>query len=187
VTDIIKKYERYIQKLAYSYAYACGQDIFDDLCQEARVKIWMAEQTYDPAKSQDGKSYYTTIIKYAMKDYLTNYLRTIRLPNWVVNNEDETTNPSTISINTQIGEDSKMTIEDILATPIDQNEEEDQERLQSVLMKLKLLKIPQYKKDMFLDHYLNEKTMLQIGEERGMTKQGIHHHIKQVLDKLKGT
>ena len=182
--EIIKEYNQYIRTVANNFK----QPLYtQDLEQVGRLAAINAYQHLQEGK--DPKSYITTCIKGAMKNYLTQNARTIRIPAHQVFKMDSI---SVDSLNVPINDSGEE-----LSNNIPQEVSEVQNENKALKNALNALK-PNRRKviEMYFD--LNDtskpKTFREIGEELGITKQAVQQvfakamkEIEQIMKKEKGS
>ena len=118
-----------------------------------------------------------------MNEYLTKNARTISLPaNKVYDSLTGDSVTSTISLSTPVDEDGSI-LEHLIPSP-EEDEPEDTSGLRTAIMKLKPIH------QLVLTKYYGlgdteSKTLQEIGDEIGVSKEAIRQHIKNAESKLK--
>lgn len=182
---LLKEYTRYIEKIANSWSNR-DSDVSKDLEQEGRLALWSAIKTYNPAKGKE-KTYITTMIKMAMRKWLTANLRTIRIPSHVQFGPDreDIELQTTISLDTVINEDGD-TISNLVKVD-EQDTSMDDHQLRIFEIIARLTKDEQY--ILFsCSGYLNDgdkKTLEEMGKEFGITKEGMRLRLEKIKNKIK--
>jgi RNA polymerase sigma factor (sigma-70 family) len=182
--EIIKEYNQYIRTVANNFK----QPLYtQDLEQVGRLAAIKAHQHLKEGKNP--KSYITTCIKGAMKNYLTQNARTIRIPAHQVFKMDSI---PVDSLDVEINESGEHLSNNI---PSEVSEaQNDNKALKNALNQLK----PNRRKviEMYFD--LNDtsqpKTFREIGEELGITGQAVQQvfaramkQLEQIMKKEKGS
>ncbi len=179
--SVIKKYIRYITTISMRM----GQpEYIDDMIQIGRMAAIDAYGRLDPTKIvNDEKSYITTCIKGAIKNFLSENARTIRIPNKRIND----VSISTISLNTPINDDGD-TIEDLIQSDHTDIYPEQNEAIKSLYLALSQLK-PKHQLMIKMYYDLNDDdqpmTLQSIGDELGITKEAVRQQLSKAYEKLK--
>lgn len=182
IEEILKEYERYILVTVNNYT----TDEFEksELIQEANIALWKAYINYDQSKG-DFHSYALVYIKGAMKNWLTNHSRTVKPSAKTVHqiNKSETeTFKKTISMDEQ-NEDGINLDEMIAIEEEDKSLDDQQEAIRRLLRDFLSQLKPKYQTILKL-RYEQEKTILEIGEELGLTRQAVDEQLTKAISKL---
>lgn len=169
--EIIKEYDRYIRTVANNF----NQSLYtEDLIQIGRIEAIDAHQRLIEGK--DSKSYITTCIKGAMKKYLTQNARTIRIPSNQVFKIDSI---PVYSLDIETNENGELLCNNI---PSEVSEVQSENKgLRNALNALK----PKWKLivEMYFDlQDTNQpKTFKEIGEELGISRQAVCLQYKKAM------
>ena len=169
--ELLKKYDRYLRVMAASF----NQDFFlDDLILEGQLAIIDAHNRYDPAKGS-FMALASTLVKYAMMNFLTKNARIIYAPAYA--HKDSL---STLSLETQIGTDNSI-LSDFIASEVS----EPQKDLSFLTEALNRLIKKDDQKDMFLmynglyDYEVHSQQA--IGKKYKCSKE----NVRQIINKIK--
>lgn len=178
--DLHKKYGRYAETLAFKWS-GGDQQLQDDLYQEGLIALM--NDNYDENKA-DEATYYKMMIRYALKKYLTNYSRLIRIPAHQQLNQEEHIKIPTISINTSINDFA--TINDTLSNEQEDNSDDDVNlAIRGVINQLK----PQWQyivSSYFgFDENKGPMSFQEIADELGVSKQAINEQYHKAIDKIR--
>lgn len=188
--QLLKQYTRYIEFMANTWSNG-DQEMAKELEQAGRIELFEIMNKINEEKGNQT-AYVTTSIKYAMKEYLTNYSRTIRIPAHVQHNskwKQDTQHLSTISTNTPINEDGG-TIEDLIADKVEDNTPTDEQlifkkRFKEAINQLK----PQWQYILLNYHGYNDNeatmSLKEIGDELGISKQAVHLQLTKAKEAIK--
>jgi len=176
---VIKSFDRYILRVASRFN---QPEYLQDLIQIGRMAALDASTKYDSSKGTII-AYTTTYIKYQMMNFLTENVRTIRIPN----NKVTQVSIPTISLNTPINDDGD-TVEDLIPSIDSDIYPEQNEALKSLYLALSQLK-PQYQLivRMYFDLDDNNKpmTLQAIGDKLGISKEAVRQQLEKAIKKLK--
>lgn len=190
--QLLKKYKRYIETIANSYSNK-DYEIAKDLEQIGRIKLFEIMDNIDEDKGEEV-IYVTTMIKFAMKTYLTNNLRTIRIPSQIQHNtkhKQDTQKWSTLSLDFVVNEDQNTRLIDLIVVEDEDSSLDDDEytRLQAFRDAIDGLKAKW--KYIVLNYYgLNENetpmTLEEIGIELGgISKQAVKQQLDSAMNQIK--
>jgi RNA polymerase sigma factor (sigma-70 family) len=176
-----EKYARYAETLAFKWS-SGDINLQEDLYQEGLIALMNDE--YDENKA-DEETYFKMVIRFALKKYLTNYSRLIRIPAHRQNNQEENFKIPTISINTSITEFA--TISDTLS-----NIEEDNQLTEDVKLAIRgainqLKPKWQYIVSSYFGFDENKSAMSfqEIADELGVSKQAVNEQYHKAIDKIR--
>lgn len=192
--QLLKDYSRAIQKMAYSFRIN-DSDVVEDLIQIGRIALWDASIRYD--KDNAGgvrfEGYFKVYCRGKMMTYLSENLRTIRIPNNALRllKKGENYLPkgefiqesSTLSLNTPIGSDNS-TLSDVIAIEVEEDTP-DFNPLHIALNSLSIKDEDIMKMYWGISPYEDKHTLKQIGDKYGKCRENIRQIIKKVLKKLK--
>ena len=187
--QLLKQYTRYIEKLANSWSNG-DYELTKDLEQIGNIELFNIMNKIDEQKG-DEKSYVTTMVKYAMRDYLTNYLRTVRIP---ANRQhgkckDEHLIES-VSLSSTLYSDSDTTLLDLIVIEEDDNSPSDEQLNQkkAIIKALNELK-PKWRYILINYHGYNTNeevmTLQEIGDQLGISKQAVQLQLKKAEELFK--
>jgi RNA polymerase sigma factor (sigma-70 family) len=179
-------YDRYIQKLANKYS----QDKFyDDLYQEGHIGLHLATQNYDE-KYGDFHKYAQWYIVGRMKNYLTNFSRTVKIPASQLNKNNKSYNEDyqhivdghTISIDQQIGDEDK-TYGDLYLPPHQPEEFKEEDPIIKLLRQYLGQLKGKYQTILKL-RYFQEKTYLEIATELNTSIENIRQQHDKAINQM---
>lgn len=180
---LLKKYTRYIEKLANSWANG-DDDLTKDLEQVGNIRLFEIMDQIQEDKGEEV-SYVTTMIKFAMKKYLTNNLRTVRIPVHRQHgaNKDETLQES-ISLSSSVYSDGVTTLIDTIVVEEEDKSIDDEQY--NVLQAIKTLKEDeQYIILNYSGYHGDALTLQEIATNLGVTKQAVSLRLQKIKDKIK--
>jgi RNA polymerase sigma factor (sigma-70 family) len=179
-------YDRYIQKLANKYS----QDKFyDDLYQEGHIGLHLATQNYDE-KYGDFHNYAQWYIVGRMKNYLTNFSRTVKIPASQLNKNNKSYNEDyqyiidghTISIDQQIGDEDK-TYGDLYLPPHQPEEFKEEEPIIKLLRQY-LDQLKERYQTILNLRYNEAMTLEEIAEKLNVTREAVRLQHDKAIAKL---
>lgn len=189
ITKLIKEWERYINVVAFSIG---GQtDFINDLKSVGQMALIEAYKRYNDNKG-DERAYFTTCIKYQMMDFMTKYSRIIHLPAAKIKEKEDELQikHKMFNLSKPINEDGD-TIENFLQdeNSLDafENIEENSEitKLKNAIAQLK----PKWQyiisESFDLKDNSSPKSLRELGEELGLTKQAIAEQYKNAMKELR--
>lgn len=188
--QLLKQYTRYIEFMANTWSNG-DQEMTKELEQVGRIELFEIMNKIDEEKG-DQTTYVTMMVKYAMKEYLTNFKNTIRIPAHAQHSskwKQDTQHLSTISTNTPINDDGG-TIEDLLGDKVEDTSEDDKElsfkkRFKEAINQLK----PQWQYILTNYYGYNDNetvmTLQEIGDNLGISKQAVHLQLKKAEEKIR--
>lgn len=187
--QLLKQWSRYIEKIANSWSNG-DDELTKDLEQEGRIALLTLD--YQPNKG-DEETYVKMMIRMAMKKYLTNNLRTVRIPSHIQHSsewKDDTQIMSRVSLDAKVFEDSDTTVADLIVineedtTPTDE-ELTFKERYKKAINELK----PQWQYILLNYYGYNENespmTLEELGIEIGISKQAVSLQLAKAKEKIR--
>ena len=181
---LIKLNQPFIITQAKKYSY--DELSFSNYMQAGRIGLYNAAQKFDIEKGENFLTYASHYIKKYIMAEMDNE-NTIHIPGYLTHGENKI-DIQTISTSQQIGDE--ITLEDTLASPIEDNEIDDNAlHLRTAVLKLFNELKPDEK--YIVSQYLNfddtddKITMKQIGEKMGITRQAVSEKYNRIIKKLK--
>ena len=187
--QLLKQYTRYIEKLAN--AWANGDDeLTKDLEQVGNIRLFEIMNQIDEKKG-NPTSYVTTMVKYAMRDYLTNNLRTVRIPAHRQHGKakDEHLIES-VSLSSTIYQDTDTTLLDLIVVEEEDNTPTDEQlnQKQRILKALNQLK-PRWQYIITNYHGYNDNeeamTLQEIGDSLNISKEAVRQQLEKAEERFK--
>lgn len=189
--QLLKKYTRYIEKIANSYSNN-EYEITKDLEQVGRIKLFEIMNKIDEDKGKEV-SYITTMIKYAMKEYLTNNLRIIRIPSHIQHSskhKDETQILSTLSLDFIVNEEQQTKLIDLIVIEDEDSSPTDEELTFKERFKMAIETLKPQWQFIILNYYGYDEergpmTLEEIGIELGISKEAVRQQLNKAKEKVK--
>lgn len=186
--QLLNKWTRYIEKIANSWSNK-DDDLAKDLKQEGRIALLTLDYKEDKG---DEETYVKMMIRHSMKKYLTNNLRTIRIPAHIQHStkyQGDANIFSTISLNTTINDDGNV-LEDLIADKSEDTSEDDTQinfklRYKNAIETLK----PQWQYILLNYYGYNENeapmTLQELGDELGISKEAVRQQLDKAKEKVR--
>lgn len=184
-----KEYKRYVQTIANNWSNK-DEHLKKDLEQVGYIAIYTHINKIDEKKGNE-KSYITTIIKYEMMKYLTNYGRTVRVPNNTLHGQFKEEIKECVSLSSLIyKKEDQTTIEDIIIEEEEDNTPDDEAYNLNKALNLAIEQLKpqqQYIVKKYYGYYDNEAVInLEIlATELGISRQAVHQQLQKALKKIK--
>lgn len=185
INHLLKLYKRYIITIASSLT--TDEYVKTELIQEGEINLYKASINYSEDKG-NLHAYILTYLRYGMLNYLTTYSRTIKIPANKVHQfkkEGESTHIPMISLDKQIGtEDNTNTLNDLIEDHIEDNSLDDSQELIRALLRQYLSKLKPKWQTILNLRYIEEKSITEISEILGISKQTIDVQITNAINEL---
>jgi RNA polymerase sigma factor (sigma-70 family) len=182
IEDLLKQYQRYIIKVASTLTK--DNYIKEELIQEASIGLWKAYINFNEAEGS-LHSYLISYIRGSMLNYLTNSTRTIKISANVIHETNRTEGKEivkTISIDKE--NDEGHNLSETISIEEEDNSMDDQQELVRALLKQYLSKLkPKYQTILKL-RYMEEKTIIEIGAELGISRQAVDQQLELAIHQL---
>ena len=187
--EILATNFNYIKTVAASLGFEGNED----LIQVGRIALWNCYNNFNPEFGTTLMQYAGHNIRNQMKTYLTNNLRTIRIPQNQLRNElskgveEREFNYYMLSTDKAINDDSNITLGDTLTDKAVLSIDEDEKKIiYNAISKLK----PKYREIIQMRYGINqpmdkENTLSEIGNFYGESKENIRLTLLRAERKLK--
>lgn len=182
IEEILQEYRRYILVTVNNYT----TDEFEkeELIQSANIALWKAYGKYQPNQG-DFHSYALVYIKGAMKNWLTTNSRTVKVSARKVNEilkDENQTFKKMISINQE--NEENINLDETIAYEEEDNSTDDHEELIRALLRHYLSQLKERYQIILKLRYIEEKSIKEIGEELGLTRQAVDQQLTKAIAQL---
>lgn len=184
IEDLLKQYKRYIIKVASTLT----QDnyIKEELIQIGEIGVWKA---YINFNKNEGSlhNYLISYIRGNMLNYLTDSIRTVKIPANIVHHINRTEGESftkILSLDKTIGDEDSSTLSEMVEDHVEDNSLDDTQELIRTLLRQYLSQLkPQWQKILSMRYNENMK-LIEIGIKLNITSEAVRVQHDNAIKKL---
>ncbi len=174
------KAQRYINAVCLRMG---QEEHYEDMKQAGREGLWIAHTRFNPDEGKEFHPYAVAYIKGYVLKYLTTNARTIHIPAHIQKDKDFYENVI-ISASTPLKDEGSFTVGDLIPQEEDDIEEDDATHLIKARLRDYLSELKPRHQQILLMYYADSKSITDIGEEIGISRQGVSHQLELAVQNL---